>query len=121
MLDLLGLDPHPLANGSSKLLAATGANGDATSTEEGGSSRALMLTELAVAPSMLGPVGAARGAASEMSALMAEVRGLYVECFDGVVLARGDRTLPVYTARKESYRVAPETPFPGPLSSYGSS
>ncbi|CAN0186855.1 unnamed protein product [Scytosiphon promiscuus] len=82
VLDLLGMDPSPSeggvgglnANGSTALVAI--ANGDGGEEEHGrvgGGSGALMLTELALAPSMMGPVGAARGAASELAALCGEV------------------------------------------------
>lgn len=89
VLDLLGLDPQSLGGGGAE--SANGLkkpNGDAVGNEAG-AARPLMLTQLAVAPSMLGPVGAARGAASEMAALSAEVRGFG---FDWITccLLRGD-------------------------------
>lgn len=87
VLDLLGLDPQSLGGGAE---SANGSkpNGDAAGTEAG-AARPLMLTQLAVAPSMLGPVGAARGAASEMAALSAEVRGFLLDWIICSVL-RGD-------------------------------
>lgn len=74
VLDLLGLDHQSLGGGAESSNGLKKPNGDAVGNGAG-AARPLMLTQLAVAPSMLGPVGAARGAASEMAALSAEVRG----------------------------------------------
>lgn len=87
VLDLLGLDPQPLdgvgtgmgggaSNGARKNNASE-VNGDGGGCSDGameGGLPAPLMLEMALAPSMMGPVGAARGAASELAALMGEVR-----------------------------------------------
>lgn len=78
VLDLLGMDPSPsdgAAAGDGGGAAEAVANG-----KEGTAAAGAMLTSMALAPSMMGPVGAARGAASEMAALCGEV-GIFSSWF----------------------------------------
>lgn len=78
VLDLLGMDPNPTPSegggGGSNGAANGDGEGRGAADEPGGARPMLMLTGMAPLPSMMGPVGAARGAASEMAALCGEVR-----------------------------------------------
>ncbi|CAM9768696.1 unnamed protein product [Ectocarpus sp. 4 AP-2014] len=70
VLDLLGLDPSP----SDGAAAGDGGGAEAVANgKEGAVTPGAMLTSMALVPSMMGPVGAARGAVSEMAALCGEV------------------------------------------------
>lgn len=70
VLDLLGMDPSP----SDGAAAGDGGGAEAVANgKEGTVAPGAMLTSMALVPSMMGPVGAARGAASEMAALCGEV------------------------------------------------
>ncbi|CBJ32812.1 Coatomer protein complex,delta sub-unit [Ectocarpus siliculosus] len=70
VLDLLGMDPSPSDGGA----AGDGGGAEAVANgKEGTVAPGAMLTSMALVPSMMGPVGAARGAASEMAALCGEV------------------------------------------------
>lgn len=72
VLDLLGMDPNP-PEGGGAANGGAGAGGSDGVDESGGGEARLVLTAMAPLPSMMGPVGAARGAASEMAALCGEV------------------------------------------------
>lgn len=105
VLDLLGLDPQSAdgtgtgaSNGARNALEVNGDSGGGVT--DGGLSSPPMMLEMALAPSMMGPVGAARGAASEMAALVGEVRFWTWErrrggggCCQFVVETRGRLTL----------------------------
>ncbi|CAN0327742.1 unnamed protein product, partial [Ectocarpus sp. 12 AP-2014] len=70
VLDLLGMDSSP----SDGAAAGNGGGVEAVANgKEGTVAPGAMLTSMALVPSMMGPVGAARGAASEMAALCGEV------------------------------------------------
>lgn len=86
VLDLLGMDNNPPEDGSNGggPAVANGGGGGGEGSEEG-AKHALMLTEMAPLPSMMGPVAAARGSAAEMAALCAEVRSTwYIFVMSGV-------------------------------------
>lgn len=73
VLDLLGLDPQPAGEAGANGPARDGdGGGDDDGPKANGSAKPLLLTG-AVAPSMMGPVGAAREAANELAALAGEV------------------------------------------------
>ncbi|CAN0299944.1 unnamed protein product, partial [Ectocarpus fasciculatus] len=75
VLDLLGMDSSP-SDGAAAGGGGGDGDGEAVANGKEGSTvlaPGAMLTSMALAPSMMGPVGAARGAASEMAALCGEV------------------------------------------------
>lgn len=94
VLDLLGLDNPQSTTATSDLNGNVSADGNgtgasangqanngnaaaaaATGKGNAGDAKVLMLTDGGLAPSMMGPVGAARGAGSELAVLAGEVRG----------------------------------------------